>query len=139
VQIIPYIHFGGCCEEALNRYAEVFGGEVEGLMRWRDGPPEMQGDPSFGDKVMHGSVRFGQTRLMASDSPPDHYEVPKGVSISVDIDDIETARTAFNALRDDDGQVWMEFGPTFWSKGFGMLTDRFGAQWMISAGATETA
>ena len=52
----------------------------------------------------------------------------------MDMPDQDRAHAAFDALADG-GQVLMEFAPTFWSKGFGMVIDRFGAQWMISADA----
>ena len=32
----------------------------------------------------------------------------------------------------DGGQVMMPFQPTFWSKGFGMVVDRFGLMWMVT-------
>ena len=133
MQITPYLHFGGNAEAALTRYAEIFGGEIEMLMRWSEGPPDMPAPADFQDKVMHASLRIGTALLMASDQPPDHFVPPQGVSISIDLPDLDTARAAFEALKED-GQVWMEFGPTFWSQGFGMVTDRFGAQWMISSG-----
>jgi PhnB protein len=28
--------------------------------------------------------------------------------------------------------VQMAFEPTFWTKGFGMLTDQFGVAWMVN-------
>ena len=30
------------------------------------------------------------------------------------------------------GQVTMPFAATFWSPGFGMVTDRFGTPWMVN-------
>ncbi|MGP6087941.1 VOC family protein [Antarctobacter jejuensis] len=129
--ITPYIHFGGNCEEALTHYANVFGGEIEMLMRWSEGPPDVQVAPEHQNWVMHASLRIGESRLMASDSMPEHFVPPQGISVSIEIDGPDEARAAFDALKEG-GQAWMEFGPTFWSSGFGMLTDRFGIQWMIS-------
>ena len=136
MNITPYLHFGGNAEEALTRYAQIFGGQIEMLMRWSEGPPDMPAPADFQDKVMHASVNLGGARLMASDQPADHFVPLQGVSISMDLPDQDRARAAFDALADG-GQVLMEFAPTFWSKGFGMVVDRFGAQWMISADAAE--
>jgi PhnB protein len=33
--------------------------------------------------------------------------------------------------------VVMPFGPTFWAKGFGMVTDRFGTPWMVGGGHVQ--
>ena len=138
MHIVPYLHFGGNAEAALTRYAEIFGGQVEMIMRWSEAPPDMAAPADFQDKVMHASVDLGGARLMASDQPPDHFVPPQGVSISIDLPDLGRARAAFDALADG-GQVLMAFAPTFWSKGFGMVIDRFGAQWMISADAAEAS
>jgi PhnB protein len=43
------------------------------------------------------------------------------------------AKKIFDALVEG-GSVTMPFGKTFWSEGFGMLTDRFGTPWMLNAG-----
>lgn len=133
MQITPYLHFGGNAEEALTRYAEIFGGEIEMLMRWSDAPPDMAAPPDFRDKVMHATLSLGGARLMASDQPPDQFVPLQGVSVSIDLPDPGRARAAFDALAEG-GQVWMAFAPTFWAQGFGMVTDRFGAQWMVSSG-----
>ncbi|MCX7300239.1 MAG: hypothetical protein NTX73_07665 [Rhodobacterales bacterium] len=42
------------------------------------------------------------------------------------------ARSAFDALAEG-GVVEMPFEKTFWSEGFGQVTDRFGIRWMVSA------
>ena len=133
--IVPYIHFeGGTCEAAMTRYAEVFGGEIEGLMRWSDGPPEMQAPPGCEDWVMHSTLRIGDQRLFASDSPPPHGEKQQGVSISLTMHDEAEARAAFEALAEG-GEVFMPFQKTFWAEGFGHVRDRFGTNWMLSAEA----
>ncbi|MBS0302613.1 MAG: VOC family protein, partial [Proteobacteria bacterium] len=33
------------------------------------------------------------------------------------------------------GAVAMAYGKTFWSEGFGMVTDRFGTPWMVNVAA----
>lgn len=135
--IIPYIHFeGGVCETAMNRYAEIFGGEIEMLMRWSDAPPDMQAEPEHADWVMHSALKIGDQWIMASDSPPPHGEPQKGFSISVNVLDDAQARAAYDALLSDGGEVIMEFQQTFWAKGFGMVKDRFGTHWMLSSGET---
>ncbi|WP_206528073.1 hypothetical protein [Marinitoga sp. 38H-ov] len=40
--IIPYLNFKGNCEEAMNFYAKVFGGEITYLMRFKDGSDEFK-------------------------------------------------------------------------------------------------
>jgi PhnB protein len=54
-----------------------------------------------------------------------------GFSLSLTADDTASAEQYFTALADG-GQVMMPFQPTFWSKGFGMVVDRFGLMWMVT-------
>jgi PhnB protein len=72
---------------------------------------------------------------MASDSPPEYYVgKPQGISVSLQMVDVAEAERKFAALLEG-GSVMMPFGPTFWSKGFGMGSDRFGIPWMINVPA----
>jgi PhnB protein len=68
---------------------------------------------------------------MASDAPPDHYKVPNGFSVSIQLKDTSEGERIFNALAEN-GKVTMPFEKTFWAARFGMLVDRFGIPWMIN-------
>jgi PhnB protein len=83
---------------------------------------------------MHGRISVGGHVLMASDAPPEHYEKPQGYSVSLTIADPAEAERKFNALCEG-GTITMPFSKTFFSKGFGMGTDRFGIPWMVNAPA----
>jgi PhnB protein len=81
---------------------------------------------------MHASVRMGSTDWMASDGHCDPAAGSmNGFSLSLTADDTASAEQYFTALADG-GQVMMPFQPTFWSKGFGMVVDRFGLMWMVT-------
>ena len=45
------------------------------------------------------------------------------------------ARRTFDALADG-GKIEMPLAKTFWSPCFGMLTDRFGVEWMVMVPGT---
>ena len=57
-----------------------------------------------------------------------------GSSVFHGATDLATATRVFAALSAG-GTVEMPLAPTFWSAGFGMVTDRFGTRWMISVAA----
>jgi PhnB protein len=66
----PYLFFDGRCEEALEFYRSALGAKVAMLLRFKDSPePPAPGmvPPGSGDKVMHASLRIGDTTVMASD------------------------------------------------------------------------
>jgi len=133
--ICPYLMFNGDCEDALAHYAKVLGAKIDMMMRNSEAPPDMPCPPERKDKIMHVRFSIGSDVLMASDSPPEHYVgKPHGISVSLQMVDVAEAERKFAALTEG-GSVMMPFGPTFWSKGFGMGTDRFGIPWMINVPA----
>lgn len=127
----PYIHFQGNCREAMTAYQTIFGGKLEimGYDQMPEAPPEMKDSPL----VMHSTLHLGGRMLLASDFPPGHAGDPQqAVTISHIAPTDAEARHLFAALSEG-GEEIMAYQPTFWSDGFGMLKDRFGTHWMISA------
>lgn len=128
----PYIHFQGNCAEAMTFYAKLFGGTDLQMMPYARMPG---GDPRPGadTRMMHAQVTLGDGTLMASDYPPDQAGDPqKGFSVMQVAPDAPTASAWFDGLCVG-GTVIMPFGPTFFSPAFGMVRDRFGTHWIISA------
>jgi PhnB protein len=84
---------------------------------------------------MHAALRIGDTTVLASDGGQGTGQpVFKGFSLSISVADEGEARRLFAAL-EDGGKVQMPLQKTFWSPGFGMLTDRFGVSWMVNVRA----
>ena len=83
------------------------------------------------NKVLHASMRIGDTEVMASDGYAKGKPEFKGVTLSLDVASEAEADRLFNALAKD-GQVQMPIGKTFFSPRFGMVADRFGVSWMVS-------
>jgi PhnB protein len=130
----PYLFFNGTCEQAIEFYRKALGAEVEMMMRFKESPePHQPGTvpPGFENKIMHASVRIGQTTLLASDGCSNEKTEFKGFSLSLTLRDERQANRVFAALSDG-GQVRMPLTKTFWSPCFGMLEDRFGIGWMIN-------
>lgn len=137
-RIEPYLMFGGRCDEALGFYTHAVGAKVEMVMRYSESPepiPEGMLPPGFENKVMHSSFMVGQTRVMASDGCSQEINF-SGVTLSLTVDDEAGADEAFNALADG-GKVTMPLTKTFWCERFGMLTDRFGLDWMVSVASRQ--
>jgi len=137
----PYVFFDGRCEEALRFYGDKLGAEVLFKMHYKDAPPDAQRPipPGSEDKVMHASVKIGTTIVMMSDDCANPNVTHTGFSLSLTADNLADGETFYNALAEG-GQVVMPWQATFWTKGFGMVTDRFGLGWMVTipdAGQTE--
>lgn len=130
----PYLNFNGNTEEAFNFYKSVFGGEFLALQRFRDTPDGDKIAEADRDKIMHVALPVGGNILMATDaleSMGQHLKVGNNISLSVDADSKEEADKLFQALSVD-GKVEMPLAKAFWGAYFGMLTDRFGIQWMVN-------
>ena len=136
--INPYLTFNGNCEEAFNFYKKVFGGEFSYLGRFNEMPPSEEGrevPESEGNRIMHVSLPLSkETSLMGSDSSDAFGQatvIGNNFSISINADSKEEADKLYIALSEG-GKQTMPMSTTFWGSYFGMLTDKFSIQWMIS-------
>ena len=135
--INAYLNFPGNCEEAFNFYKSVFGGEFDYVGRYSDMPPQegVTLADSEKNKIMHISLPIGKdTMLMGSDSGGDWApEVIAGnnFSLSINADSKDQADKFFNQLSSG-GKTTMPMQKTFWGDYFGMCTDKFGINWMMS-------
>ena len=139
MQIQPYLFFDGRCDEAVEFYRKALGAEVAMLMRYKDSPepvPPGRIPAGWENKVMHVSLRIGEAVLMASDGCGSGELRHNGFSLSLSVNDAPAADRAFNALAAG-GKVDMPLSKTFWSPRFGMLTDKFGIQWMINVAPAQ--
>ena len=136
MQVQPYLQFDGRCEEALNFYKQALGAKIEALMRFKDAPERMDPKPENDNKVMHSSLRIGETRIMASDGYCNGKPSFAGFSMSLLTPSRAEAERLMKALGDG-GEVQMPVTETFFSTGFGMVKDRFGVHWMVVAPSKE--
>ncbi|HZJ61200.1 MAG TPA: VOC family protein [Chitinophagaceae bacterium] len=132
-----YLTFNGNCEEAFNFYKSVFGGEFPYIGRYKDMPPQegQKMDNKDAEKIMHVSLAISkETVLMGSDTGGEwasSYSQGNNFSISINTDKKAEADRLFNGLSSG-GQVTMPMNKTFWGDYFGMFTDKFGVNWMVS-------
>lgn len=139
--IQSYLFFDGRCDEAIEFYTKAIGAELEMLMRFNeapDAPPEGTLAHGFEKKVMHASFRIGNSTIMASDGCGNTEDGSKksdsnfhGFALSLTLATRGECEHAFSALQEG-GEVTMPLGETFWSPCFGMVTDQFGVNWMVS-------
>lgn len=131
MQVNPYLSFKGECEAAFKLYEQCLGAQIGTIFRYGGSPMADQVPPDWQDKVMHGTLTFGDQVLMGGDVAPLQYEEPKGFSLSVHLDNATEADRIFLELSRD-GRVVMPLEKTFWAERFGMVVDRFGIPWLIN-------
>lgn len=131
MQTATHLHFKGNCSEAFGFYAETFGGKVVFSLTYGASPAAKHTAPELHDKIVHARLDFDGQMLLGCDALCEHYQQPQGFNVMAAVDDPAEAQRVFNALAEG-GSVTMPFQETFWARGFGCCTDRFGTPWMVN-------
>lgn len=140
----PYLNFNGNTEEVFNFYKSIFGGEFVAVMRFKDLPAGENLEDGCadgitddeGNKIMHIALNIGSTTLMGTDVPASMEAVKFGTNVSLCISaDNKADADRFFAGLSEGGTIQMPMQDTFWGDYYGMLTDKYATQWMISFNA----
>jgi PhnB protein len=131
MELEPYLFFSGNCEEALNFYKGIFGGEIGEISRWKDAPAEMDMPAELGQRIMHANFKSPTLKFMASDSRPTTKYGDGRISLSLGTTDVAEAQRVWDVLAKG-GTIDVEFEDSFWGAKFGMVTDKYGIDWMIN-------
>lgn len=131
MEMEPYLFFSGNCLEALNFYKGLFGGEISEVSHWKDSPPEMGLAPEHGERVMHSKFSSPAVKFMGADARPTTQYGDGRISLSLQTRDTGEAKRIFDALAKG-GKVEMPLEKAFWNALFGMLTDKYGIDWMVN-------
>ena len=130
MQVQSYLFFNGRCEEAIDFYKKAVGAKVEMMMRFKEAPGDHKCAPGTEEKIMHACVRIGDTAVMASDGMASGKPEFKGISLTLNPKTESEAERLFGALSEG-GQVQQPLITTFFSPKFGVLSDKFGVNWMV--------
>ena len=132
-RLIPYLTFGGNCEEALLFYKDAIDGEIEIVNRYDN--PAMNAPASYHNKILHARLLVGgEIVLYASDTFPGKPVNGHSGDISLSIvltGDVEKAKGVYQALAEG-GKAGMPFAKQFWGDWHGGLKDRYGFNWNVN-------
>ena len=136
-QLNPFIRFNdGKCREAMSFYKECLGGELE-FMLLKDSP--MAKDmPDQGELVMHATLTKGTWVLIGSDMMRDKATIGDNVGVSLNLDNEQEIKDTFSKLSEG-GNVFMPLEDAFWGALFGVVTDKYGVEWMLNFQKTPAA
>ena len=129
MKVFPYLIFAGNAEEVINFYIDNIGGTIELISRFADAP--MPSTDEQKNKVLHARFTIGDSLIMASDGQPGETYSGDNISLSVDFSDVDEMKQKFEKLAEG-GKITMAVQDTFWGATFGMLTDKYGIQWMFN-------
>jgi PhnB protein len=133
LRLTPYLMMNGNAKEAIQFYEKTLGAQVLFMQSFG----EMPADPNFPlpeeakNRVSHAMVKIGESDLMFSDSfPGQDRQRGDMVTICITSKDAAHSKQIFEALQDG-GQVNMPLQETFFSPGYGIVTDKFGITFQI--------
>ena len=137
MRINTYLSFDGDCQEAISFYQEVFGQREVKILRYGDVPPTPDFPlPEEAKKlILHAEMPVGEDIVYFSDNfPGSPFDKRTGDIISVTLGgiDAQAARVIYDKLTQG-GKELMAMDATFFSPAYGMLIDKFGVKWLISA------
>jgi PhnB protein len=136
IKVNPYIFFKGNCQEAMNFYKGIFGGELT-VNSYDDMPDGVPGKEEMKGMLMHAALIGGDVELMGSDTPEASDKAAK-VSISLSGDDEEKLTNIFNKLSEG-VEVRFPLKKESWGDTFGSLTDKYGVDWMVNISAKKAS
>lgn len=134
MQFNAYLNFPGTSEEAFTFYQSVLGGELAGPTYFRDTPAGANLSAEEAGKVMHVGLKMGTNMLMATDaldSMGHHLTQGNNFNLLLNVDSQEEADRLYAGLSAG-GKQTSPMKDEFWGDYFGMLTDKFGINWMIA-------
>ncbi|MEU4559430.1 VOC family protein [Actinoplanes sp. NPDC023936] len=147
ISTTTHLNFRGDARTALEFYQSVFGGHLTVIAYGDFGMPK---DLPDADKVVFGQVTADNGfSIMAYDVPGRAPEaVPPAITtrehgmtltgdrffVSVRGETVNEVGALWDKLADG-AEIIEKYGPSPWTPGFGMLTDRFGVTWILDVAA----
>lgn len=115
------------CEQALQYYQSVFGGEVKNVQK-ADGKGMFEGHAG---KIMHAELHINENCVIYLVDPFSREVGGTNVSLVLDLESEEEINRLYSALGKD-GEVVFELQKTFWGANHAILHDKFGVLWALN-------
>lgn len=136
VQVFPYLVMDGNAREAINFYKESLDAEVLFIQSFGESPedPEFSLPEEAKDRIMHATIKIGESELMFSDTfPGQPHSTGSQVTLCITTSDPEKSQKLFDGLKQG-GEVTMPLQKTFFSPLYGCVIDKYGVTFQIYTG-----
>ncbi|MDY0395091.1 VOC family protein [Virgibacillus halophilus] len=126
-QLIPHLTMKNC-EQTINYYQEVFGGEIKNV-QLADGNEMFKGHEG---KYIHSELHINENCVMYMNDTF-HGDVQHGnaIQLSLDLESEEEIDRIYHVLSAS-GTVKMELQDTFWNARYAVVTDKHGITWELN-------
>lgn len=134
-----YLNFPGTTLEAMQFYADCFKVTIVTMVRYAD-MPELA-NSAHPDLIAHAAVQLTDNlMIMATDVPPGQragFVMGNNTYLVMDTASAQAAVHLFDTLAWH-GKIDMPLAKTSWAQLYGVVTDQFGVNWMVSYGEATT-
>ncbi|MGH8114079.1 MAG: VOC family protein [Rhodanobacteraceae bacterium] len=140
MQLASYLFFNNQAAEAFDFYARCLGGKIVMKITMGEMPGSENVPAETRGLIAHVRLAADDAVLMGSDwcgPTQEPYPGIHGNAVSLSVDAPDEAERLFKALSEG-AKVTMPIAETSWALRFGMLTDRYGAMWMVNCNRPET-
>lgn len=128
-QINAYINFNGNAKEAMLFYKECFGGELV-MQKFAESPMAAQLPAETGHRILHSALNSNGIVLLAADTLGTSVTSNNSVWLHLHCNTSEEINTYFYKLAAE-GEVLEPLHETFRGSTSGILTDKFGINWIF--------
>lgn len=132
----PYINFDDNARDAMQFYQSVFGGDLR-MNTFKEF--QASDDPSEGDKIMHAELEAPSGIQFMGADIPNQMKTRTGGNFAMSLfGDNEAELRAYFEKLCEGGTVTQPLEQAPWGDTFGMLTDKFGVDWMVNISGKQT-
>jgi PhnB protein len=133
INLNAYLMFDGNCREAMTFYQSLFGGTLKSMTF---GEVDDSCPKAMRDSIMHSSLTTEELVLLGSDNPEPKPLGPGNISLALSGSDEQRLTQIFNKLSEE-GKIVIPLERQVWGDLFGVVSDRFGIDWMVNIGSVE--
>src|SRR5690606_10738475 len=133
INLNPYLMFEGNCREAMAFYQSLFGGTLQSMTF---GEVDDSCPKAMRDSIMHSSLITDELVLLGSDNPDPKPLGSGNISLALNGTDEQRLTEVFRQLSEG-GQMVIPLERQMWGDLFGVVSDRFGIDWMVNIGSVE--
>ena len=126
----PYLNFKDNAREAMEFYRTVFGGTLDVTTFKELNASE---DPSEDNKIMHSMLEADNGIVFMAADTPNRMEYRRGTNMSMSLSgDNDAELSGYFEKLSDGGTIREPLTAAPWGDKFGMLTDKFGIDWLVN-------
>jgi PhnB protein len=127
----PYLRFNDAkCREAFTFYKSILGGELK-FQTSGESPMAKEMPKDKQHLIMHAELKGDGFELYGSDMMRDVAKIGDNFSLSLNYDNRKDIDEHFKKLSEG-GEVFMPLEKQFWGGIFGVVTDKYGFEWMLN-------